>query len=149
MSERQAPDNFILRLMRGEASPHPIGETLGARILELDLAAGRLEMEFVGTDAFRNPAGSVQGGMLAAMLDDITASLATATATRDERCATLDLHTSFLRPATVGPIRASARVVRRGREIVNVTGELSQGGRTVATATATCMLVAARPKPSA
>ena len=54
MSERQAPDNFILRLMRGEAPPHPIGETLGARILELDLAA---------------------------MLDDITASLGTATAT--------------------------------------------------------------------
>lgn len=49
MSESQAPDTFILRLMRGEAPPHPIGETLGARILELDLAAGRLEMEFVAT----------------------------------------------------------------------------------------------------
>ncbi|RPH45961.1 MAG: PaaI family thioesterase [Burkholderiales bacterium] len=140
-----APDNYILRLIRGEAPQHPIGETLGARILELDLAAGRLEMEFVGTDAFRNPAGTVQGGMLAAMLDDVTASLATATATQDERCATLDLHTSFLRPAKVGPIRASARVVRRGREIVHVAGELSQDGRPVATATATCMLVAPRP----
>lgn len=139
-----APDNFILRLMRGEAPPHPIGETLGARILELDLEAGRLEMAFVGREDFRNPAGTVQGGMLAAMLDDVTASLATATATRDERCATLDLHTSFLRPAKVGPIRGSARIVRRGREIVTVSGELSQDGRPVAIATATCMLVPSR-----
>jgi uncharacterized protein (TIGR00369 family) len=136
-----APDNFILRLMRGEVPQHTIGATLGARIELLDLDGGRLEMTFVGTDAFCNPAGHVQGGMLAAMLDDVTASLATATGTRDERCATLDLHTSFLRPAKVGEIRAVARVVRRGREIVNVSGELSQEGRLVATAVATCMLV--------
>lgn len=138
------PDNFILRLMRGDEPAHPIGETLGARILELDVEAGRLEMEFVGRDTFRNPAGTVQGGMLAAMLDDVTASLATALGTRDERCATLDLHTSFLRPAKVGPIRGSARVVKRGREIVTVSGELSQDGKAVAIATATCMRVAPR-----
>ena len=139
-----APDNFILRLMRGDEPAHPIGETLGARIVELDLEDGRLEMVFEGRADFRNPAGTVQGGMLAAMLDDVTASLATATATRDERCATLDLHTSFLRPAKVGPIRGSARIVKRGREIVTVSGELSQDGRPVAIATATCMLVAPR-----
>ena len=39
VAESRSPDDFILRLMRGEAPPHPIGETLGARILELDLAA--------------------------------------------------------------------------------------------------------------
>ena len=136
-----APDNFILRLMRGEVPQHAIGQTLGARIVALDLAQGRLEMCFTGTEAMCNPAGHVQGGILSAMLDDLTASLATATATRDERCATLDLFTSFLRPVRVGTIHGSARVVRRGRELVNVSGELTQDGKPVATAAATCMLV--------
>jgi uncharacterized protein (TIGR00369 family) len=134
-------DNFILRVLRGETPQHAVGATLGARILELDLDAGRLEMSFVGTEAFANPAGHVQGGILGAMLDDVTASLVTATATAGERCATLDLHLSFLRPVLPGEVRASARLVRRGREICNVHGELAQGGKVVATATATCMLV--------
>lgn len=138
-----APDNFILQLMRGEAPTHTIATTLGARILALDLEAGRLDMTFAPSAALCNPAGHVQGGILAAMLDDVTASLATALGTRDERCATLDLFTSFLRPVRVDTVQATARVVRRGRELVNLTGELSQDGRLVATASATCMLVPA------
>ena len=141
-------DNFILRLMRGETPQHAIGATLGARILALDLDAGRLEMAFVGTDAFLNPAGHVQGGILGAMLDDVTASLVTATATGEERCATLDLHLSFLRPVLPGEVQASARLVRRGREICNVQGELVQDGKVVATATASCMLVRATGRPA-
>lgn len=138
------PDNFIARLMRGEVPMHAIGVTLGAHIVSLDLDTGRLEMRFTGTEAFLNPAGQVQGGMLAAMLDDVTASLVTATVGADERCATLDLHTSFLRGASVGPIAASAHLVRRGREVCSVHGELRQGDRLLATATATCMVVGAR-----
>ncbi len=144
-----APDNFILRLMRGEAPTHTIATTLGARILALDLDAGRIDMTFEPTAALCNPAGHVQGGILAAMLDDVTASLATAVGTRDERCATLDLFTSFLRPVRVDTVHATARVVRRGRELVNLTGELSQDGRLVATASATCMLVPPGGRPPA
>lgn len=136
-----APSNFITRLMRGEVQQHAIGATLGCRLLALDLAAGTLEAEYLGTDALVNPAGQVQGGILGAMLDDITASLVTATGSDDERCATLDLHLSFLRPVSTGTIHAQARMVRRGRDICTVSGELTQGGKQVAIATATCMVV--------
>lgn len=138
------PDNFITRLMRGEVPQHTVGRTLGARIVALDLGAGRLEMGFEGAEAFLNPAGTVQGGMLAAMLDDVTASLVTATAGPDERCATLDLHTTFVKPCRVGPIAASATLVRRGREVCIVQGELRQDGAVVAIATATCRIVGPR-----
>ena len=136
----ELPDNFITRLMRGEVAQHAVGRTLGARIVALDLEAGRLEMGFDGVDAFLNPAGTVQGGMLAAMLDDVTASLVTATAGPDERCATLDLHVSFVKPCRVGPIEASATLVRRGREVCIVQGALRRDGETVAIATATCRI---------
>lgn len=140
----ELPDNFITRLMRGEVAQHAVGRTLGARIVALDLDAGRLEMGFEGLDAFLNPAGTVQGGMLAAMLDDVTASLVTATAGPDERCATLDLHTAFVRPCPVGSIAASATLVRRGREVCVVQGELRRDGVVVAVATATCRIVGTR-----
>ncbi len=142
-----AGDNFVLQLMRGETPMHRIGETLGARYGALDLDAGTLEMAFEGRDAFLNPAGRVQGGILAAMLDDVTASLLTATAATGEVCSTLDMHVSFLRPVRPGPIEGRARLVRRGRQVSSVHGELRQDGELVATATATCMLASLRPRP--
>jgi uncharacterized protein (TIGR00369 family) len=137
-----ADPTFIARLMRGEVPQHPIGEPLGCTLLAIDVGAGRLEAEYRCTPRFLNPAGQVQGGMLAAMLDDVTASLATACGA-GARCATLDLHMAFLRAAAIGPIRAVAERVRLRREICTVRGEPSQGGRAVAIATATCRLVPA------
>jgi uncharacterized protein (TIGR00369 family) len=83
----------------------------------------------------------VQGGMLAAMLDDVTAFLVTATLREGEFCATLNLNVSFLRAAKAGPLCGRARLVRRGKDVCHVTGELLQDGKPVASATATCMVV--------
>jgi len=53
----------------------------------------------------------------------------------------LDFNVSFLRVAQAGPLRGKARLVRRGREVCHVVGELMQGDALVATAPATCMVV--------
>src|SRR6516164_116902 len=106
------------------ASLPPITTTLGGRIVSLE--ADRLECEYVGAPAFLNPAGHVQGGMLCAMLDDVTALLVTSTLAGGERCATLGLNTSFVLPARPGELRGRARLVRRGRSVCNVEGELWQ-----------------------
>ena len=135
------PNGYFAKMQRGEAPPPPIQTTLGGRITAVDIDAGTLESQYVGAPAFENPAGQVQGGTLAAMLDDVTAFLVTATLGADEFCATLNLNVSFLRPAMRGPLVGRARLVRRGREVCNVEGELMQDGRLVATAVATCMVV--------
>jgi uncharacterized protein (TIGR00369 family) len=135
------PDSYFAKLQRGDAAPPSIATTLGGHIRNVDLDAGTLESDYVGAQSFLNPAGQVQGGMLAAMLDDVTAFLVTATLANDEFCATLNLNVSFLRPAQPGPIAGSARLVKRGRDVCNVIGELMQDSRVVATATATCMVV--------
>jgi uncharacterized protein (TIGR00369 family) len=95
----------------------------------------------VGAPAFLNPAGQVQGGMLCAMLDDVTATLVMSTLAEGEHCATLSLNTSFLRPAKPGRLTGRATLVRRGRGVCNVNGELWQNDKLVATASAVCMLV--------
>jgi uncharacterized protein (TIGR00369 family) len=134
-------DSYFTRLQRGEAEPPAITKTLGGRIRAVDLQAGTLESDYLATEAFLNPAGQVQGGMLSAMLDDVTAFLVTATLADGEFCATLNVNVSFLRAAQAGPLRGKARLVRRGREVCHVVGELWQGDSLVATAAATCMVV--------
>ena len=134
-------DSYFTRLQRGDASPPPITTTLGGEIQTADLDAGTLESTYLATPAFLNPAGQVQGGMLCAMLDDVTAFLVTATLADGEFCATLNLNVSFLRPAQAGPLEGRAQLVRRGKDVCNVNGELWQRGKRVASAVATCMVV--------
>jgi uncharacterized protein (TIGR00369 family) len=142
----QAPPSsqYVDRVQRGEAEPPPVTTMLGGRIRALDRAAGLLRSDYLATGAFLNPAGQVQGGMLGAMLDDVTAFLVTATLAEGEHCATLNLNVSFLRPARPGLLVGTARTQRRGREVCHVSGELSQDGRVVAAATASCMVVRSR-----
>ena len=116
---------------------------LGGTPPSIDLDAGTYACDYVGLPTFANPAGTIQGGMLGAMLDDVTASLVTATLQHGEHCATLNLNLSFLRPALPGPIQGRARLARRGRGVCHVEGELLQQGKAVAIATATCMVVRA------
>ncbi|MGF6597720.1 uncharacterized protein (TIGR00369 family) [Paraburkholderia sp. GAS448] len=117
-----------------------ITATLGGKIVSL--GDNTLESEYVGASAFMNPAGHVQGGILSAMLDDVTALLVTSTLGEGEHCATLSLNTSFLRPAKPGTLLGRSTLVRRGRGVCNVNGELWQDDRLVAMASAVCMIVA-------
>ena len=48
----------------------PAGKLLGWTLLAVDPEAGTIEIRFTADDRFLNPAGTVQGGFLAAMLDD-------------------------------------------------------------------------------
>ena len=86
---------------------------------------------------FTNPVGVVQGGFLAAMLDDTLGPALVATLGPDEFAPTIDLHVQFLRPVRPGPLVGHGRVVRRGGNVGFLAGELcDEDGRTVATAVA-------------
>ena len=135
---------WLGRVMRGETDGPAIQSTLGGRIVAVDTQTGTLESDYRATRAFLNPAGQVQGGMLASMLDDVTALLVMATVAEGEHCATLNLNVSFLRPARAGALRGVARIARRGRDVCHVHGELRQDDQVVASAVATCMVV--RPR---
>ena len=65
--------------------------------------------------AFTNPAGNIQGGFLAAMLDDTMGPALSATLGPNEFAPTLNLNVSFERPAVVGTIVGKGRIVKRGQ----------------------------------
>jgi uncharacterized protein (TIGR00369 family) len=128
---------YFRQLLNGEGTPPPCAQTLGAVIKRLDDQQGTSEIEFDGKAEFANPAGTIQGGFLAAMLDDTMGPALVFMLEDGEFAPTLNLNVSFLRAAKVGKIVGKGRVVRRGKEVCFLAGELFQEGRLVATATAT------------
>ena len=148
-SSRNTADanGYFSRMLRGEIARPPVLTLLGSRIDAVDAAAGTLSATYEGQANFRNPAGTVQGGMLSAMLDDLTASLVDATLAAGQGVATLNLNVSFLRPAQVGTLQGEARMLRRGRDVCHVMGTLMQDGKEVATALAVCKIVSTQPEP--
>ena len=124
----------------GRADPPPIAALLGFELVSVEPDAGTIEVAFTATEQFRNPVGDVQGGILGAMLDDTLGPCLVATLGPEQWAPTLELHTHYLAPATVGRLVGRARVVQRGRRVAFLAGELTQGDVVVATATATALI---------
>ena len=124
----------------GEAPGPPCAQLLGWKVLEME--PGRSRIEFEARPEFVNPGGVVQGGFLAAMLDDTMGPSAVAANGGDAFTPTLEMKASFLRPALPGRLIAEGRVVHMGRSIVFLEGTLArEDGEIVATATATSRLL--------
>ncbi len=128
-------------VMAGRVAPPAAAATLGWELVAVDPEAGTIEVAFAATDAFLNPVGVVQGGFLAAMLDDTLGPALVATLGPGQFAPTTDLHVQFLRPARPGRLVGRGRVVRRGRDVAFLAGELVDGdGNVVAVATATAQI---------
>jgi uncharacterized protein (TIGR00369 family) len=128
-------------VMAGRAEPPPAAVTLGWELIAVDPEAGTIEVAFVATDRFLNPVGVVQGGFLAAMLDDTLGPALVATLGPGQFAPTADLQVQFLRPAGPGRLIGRGRVVRRGGGLGFLAGELvDETGAVVATATATAAI---------
>src|SRR5262249_24745067 len=57
-------------VMEGRKPPPPAAVTLGFKLLDIDPERGTIRVQFAAKQEFLNPMGVVQGGFVAAMLDD-------------------------------------------------------------------------------
>lgn len=127
--------------MDGQAPVPPAAALLGWELLAVDPDVGTIEVAFTATQDFLNPVGVVQGGFLAAMLDNTVGPALVATLSPGEFAPTTDLHVQFLRPALPGRLIGRGHVVKRGKAIGFLAGELTdESGAVVATATATAQI---------
>jgi uncharacterized protein (TIGR00369 family) len=134
--------------LAGRSPAPPAAALLGWQLSWVAPDRGEIEVTFDAHAGFANPMGNVQGGFLAAMLDDTLGPALVATLDDGEFAPTLELKVSFLRPAVPGRLTGSGRVVHRGGSIAFLAGELTdQQGNLLATATATARII--RPAPSA
>ena len=119
----------------------PIARLLGWKLLALDPHMGTIEVEFAAKDAFTNPSGFVQGGILAAMLDDTLGPAAFAMTGGKWLTTTIDLSLHYIRPVVPGRITAKAKVINLGARIAFLEGELFDAdGKLSVVATASALL---------
>ena len=136
--ERQGP---FWDAIEGRVDLPPATSTLGFELIAVDPDAGTIEVGFLAADSFLNPVGVIQGGFLAAMLDETLGPALVATLGPDQFAPTADLHIQFLRPAKPGRLIGRGRVVRKGRDLAFMSGELvEESGEVVAVATATATI---------
>lgn len=120
----------------------PCAELLGWEVVEARPADGWIRIRFEGRPEFVNPAGYIQGGFLAAMLDDTMGPAMFVYSEGRLFTPTIEMHVSFLAPARPGPLYGEGQVVQAGRSIAFLEGRLMDlSGTVIARATATARLV--------
>jgi uncharacterized protein (TIGR00369 family) len=114
----------------------PVARLLGREILRID-EDGTLHARFLARPEFANRHGTVQGGMVSAMLDSAVSAVLLAQLPDDLTSMTVRLETEFLRPAPLSVLHAKAWLMTRDERSATTRGELSApDGTMVAAATA-------------
>jgi uncharacterized protein (TIGR00369 family) len=83
-----------------------------------------LELDGEFPDETLNPDGSVQGGMMTSMLDDVTALLLIIKSNATIYPSSTNLHSHHHRPLLKGKVKAKAYLIKQGRTIASLRGEL-------------------------
>jgi uncharacterized protein (TIGR00369 family) len=133
-------NSFFWKMVDGRLPRPPCADTLGLQFAEIDGERGAIETKFEAKPEFLNPAGNVQGGFLAAMLDDTMGTALSATLDLGQFAPTVNLNVQFHRPAGLGPLKGLGRVLMRGRETCHGSAELWQNDKIVATSTGTFVI---------
>jgi uncharacterized protein (TIGR00369 family) len=137
-----------MMMMTGTVLDHiptpPSSLLLGWRLVDHDAARGWIRVGFAGRREFLNPAGFVQGGLQAAMLDDTMGPAVWLKSNGTLYTATIELSVRFLAPARPGPLFGEATVVQLGSTIAFVEGSLlDEAGTLLTRASATARLLPA------
>jgi len=110
-------------VVEGRAPAPPAAVLLGWELVSADPDAGTIEIAFTATEQFLNPVGVIQGGFLAAMLDDTMGPALVATLGPGQFAPTSDLHVQFLHPARPGRLTGRGRIVSRGKSVAFLAGD--------------------------
>ena len=121
----------------------PAARLLGREILSSDAATGEVKLRFVAKPEFANRHGTVQGGFLAAMLDSAAGMAVMLSLPPEQTAVTTRLDVSYLKPASIGPLHATSRIIKRDARTADVEAQLmDDAGLMLATAKAELRILA-------
>ncbi|WDL95973.1 PaaI family thioesterase [Alicyclobacillus sp. ALC3] len=103
-------------------------------------ADGVARGEWTIDEKFVNGIGVCMGGYLAAATDTMMAYAIASQLGEGQTFSTIDLHTTFHRPAFVGVAEVEARVERLGRQVAYLTADVTQNGKKAVSAVSSVMI---------
>jgi uncharacterized protein (TIGR00369 family) len=131
---------------KGELPFAPMTNLLGCR--DFDSGEGMFAMTVPASLWWTTGGGAFYGGAVATFLDYAMNGAVHTTLPAATTWGTLDLKVNFLRPVTPdgSDLRVKGTVVHRGKRIAVTSGEIvGPGGKTIALATSSTMLLPGRP----
>ena len=136
---RVSDAEMLARFQNSKKRP-PCSDTLGMRLAEVDQDNKRIRMNFDVSPGFANPTGAIQGGFIAAMMDEAMSTCVIIASNVTMTAPTLEMKTSYLRRLMPGPANVDARILRMGRSAAFMEAEcFDADGKLVAKATATAI----------
>ena len=139
-----SPDKIVESM---NANFQPAIRMLKARVLEYFPEDHLLTMEFTLGLEFCNSGDVVQGGFVTAMLDAAMSHAVSATGQHKIGASTIDITVSFLKATRAGRHVGKGYVVKKGRTICFMRGELyNERGEITATASASAVITHKDPK---
>lgn len=140
-----SPEQLIERF---NAKQPPTGILFGMKVLEIDAEAGRVRMSFEPDARLTNPRGTVQGGIVAAMLDDAAAFAGIVALGEPGFIASMEIKTSFFAATHPGLLYAEGRCIKMGRSSCFLEADLTDpDGKLLARLTSTAIPVRSAEKP--
>lgn len=131
-------DTPFWQLVRGERPLCPMETLLHWQFEHFDAERKLLRVSYLLDERFTNPIGTIHGGAIAAMLDNIIGPLVVAHLSADQFAPTLELKSSFLRSARPGRFVGEGQLLKLGRQFAFSEARLlNHAGELIATASAT------------
>ena len=121
-----------------DISPHTV--LLGSEFVDYDEATQTATMHFTVRPEMITHRGGVQGGLVAGYLDDVMGYAYIASTNGESAPLNLEISMSLIRLIPEGPLIGKGRVVKGGRKVAILEGELySEDGKLMARATSTAL----------
>lgn len=120
--------------------PDNHNDLIEARITSYDPVTMTVTASYVAPRCLVSPRGFVQGGFVAGFLDHVMGSAYFRATDGQTSGLNLDLNMNLLRPVHIGPLTGKGWVVKMGRRVIYLAGELyDPEGKLLATATSTAI----------
>ena len=128
-----------------EEQRSPSAALMGSEFVSFDANKGELTTRFTPPPSFASPRGAVQGGLIAGFLDEVMGGALLAVTEGSEHGIklplNLDMNLTFIAMVPLAPIIAKGRVIKHGRRVAFLEGELydEASGKLLARATSTAL----------
>lgn len=133
--------DYVLAMIDGRVAPPPIAALM--RMAPIAAGAGTTTFECLPDESHYNPIGTVHGGLVCTLLDSVIGCAVQTTLPAGTGYTSIEIKVNYLRPvrADTGRLTAIGTVTKPGRRVAFAEGTVVDAhGRTVATASSTCLV---------